>query len=40
MNAQEMKVEMIRMLSATAAMSLGASLAIGSVIVALAAFFQ
>lgn len=40
MNAQEMRAEMLRMLSATAAMSLGAGLAIGTVIVALAAIFQ
>jgi hypothetical protein len=40
MNAREMKVEMLRMLSATAAMSIGASLAIGSVIIAFAAFLQ
>lgn len=40
MDAREMKVEMLRMLSVTAVLSIGASLAIGSVIVAFAAFLQ
>jgi hypothetical protein len=38
MDAREMKVEMLRMLSATAVLSIGASLAIGSLIVAFAFF--
>lgn len=40
MNAQQMRVEMFRMLSATAAMAVGASLAAGSVIIAFAALLQ
>ena len=40
MDAREMKAEMLRTLSVTAAMSLGASLAVGSVIVAFAALLQ
>jgi hypothetical protein len=40
MSAREMRVEMFRMVSATAAMAVGASLAIGSVIVALVVFMQ
>ena len=40
MSAHEMRVEMFRMVSATAAMAVGASLAVGSVIVAVAALLQ
>ena len=40
MDAREMKAEMLRMLYATAALAIGASLAVGSVIVAFAAFLQ
>jgi hypothetical protein len=40
MSAQEMRAEMLRMLSATAAMAVGASLAIATVIVAVAALLQ
>jgi hypothetical protein len=40
MSAREMRLEMFRMVSATAAMAVGASLAVGSIIIALAAFLQ
>jgi hypothetical protein len=40
MSAREMRLEMLRMVSATAAMAVGASLAAGSVIVAIAAWLQ
>lgn len=40
MNADEKRVEILRMISATAVMSLGASLAIGSIIVAVAVWLQ
>ena len=40
MNADQLRVQMFRMLSATAAMAFGASLAAGSVIVAIAVLLQ
>lgn len=40
MSAREMRSEMIRMVSVTAAVAVGASLAVGSVIVVVAALLQ